>query len=161
MAQTDLAGVWQYLGTITPKFEEWSRFPIATNSGNPLIRLTFYDDFGFDRLGSYGYLRAAYNFPDTFYSKWSRIYPRHDRTVLSFPIPQELLITSDTVLRHFEIMKRNKYNRPTWTVIDSEWSCAVESLELINLTEDNQLLLNQAEAIEQIAQIIRNTLPGD
>ncbi len=44
MAQFDLAGEWQYLGTITPDFERFIRFPISTASFSPLIRLTFYDN---------------------------------------------------------------------------------------------------------------------
>ncbi|MDJ0844984.1 hypothetical protein [Crocosphaera sp.] len=86
MAQFDLAGSWQYLGTITPQFEQWQRFPVSTASFNPLIRLTFYDDFNFEKIGSYGYLRVAYNFPDRFFSKGTRIYPNFDRSVLSTDI---------------------------------------------------------------------------
>lgn len=158
MPQFDLAGEWQYLGTINPQFENWTRFPISTASFSPLIRLTFYDDFGFQKVGSYGYLRVAYNFPDTFYSKWSRVYPSNQRTVLSFPIPKELLLTSGIVTRHFEIMKRNKYNRPNWTIIDTEWACSIESLELINLTNENQILLNQIETLEQVVTIIQEQI---
>lgn len=162
MAQFDLAGQWQYLGTITPEFEDFTRFPISTASFSPLIRLTFYDDFNFEKLGSFGYLRVAYNFPDTFYSNWRRVYPSVDRSVISFPIPKELLLTSSIVTRHFEIMKRNKYNRRTWKVIDTNWSCAIESLELINLTNEEQILLNQVDTLEQVATIIQNQIPeGD
>ncbi|MDJ0661571.1 MAG: hypothetical protein QNJ42_19100 [Crocosphaera sp.] len=158
MSQFDLAGSWQYLGTITPQFEQWQRFPISTASFSPLIRLTFYDDFNFNKIGSFGYLRVAYNFPDTFFSKWSRIYPNFDRSVLSFPIPKELLLTSNVVTRHFEIMKRNKYNRPGWVVHDTQWSCAIESLELINLTNEDQILLNQVDTLEQVATIIQEQI---
>ncbi len=87
MSQFDLAGQWQYLGIITPQFEDWQRFPISSNSFSPLIRLTFYDESDFKKIGSFGYLRVAYNFPDTFFSKWSRVYPSSNRSVLSFPIP--------------------------------------------------------------------------
>ena len=59
-------------------------------------------------------------------------------------------------------MKRNKYNRPGWNVHDTEWSCAIESLELINLTNENQILLDQVETLEQVATIIQNQIPeGD
>lgn len=158
MSQFDLAGQWQYLGTITPEFEQWRRFPISTASFSPLIRLTFYPQSDFESINSFAYLRVAYNFPDTFYSKWSRAYPSFDRSVISFPIPKELLLTSNVVTRHFEIMKRNKYNRKTWTVKDTRWSCAIESLELVNLTNEDQILLNQVDTLEQVATIIQEQI---
>lgn len=158
MSQSDLAGDWQYLGLITPEFEQWQRFPVSTNSFSPLIRLTFYDESEFNRIGSYGFLRVAYNFPDTFYSRWQRIYPSADRQVLSFSIPNELLLTSSVVLRHFEIMKRNKYSNPKFTVNDTFWSCAIESMELINLTNEDQVLLNQVETLEQVGTIIQEQI---
>ena len=162
MSQFDLAGQWQYLGTVKPLFEQFTRFPISTASFSPLVRLTFYDDFNFEKIGSFGYLRVAYNFPDTFFSRWQRIYPNFDRSVISLPIPKELLITANVVTRHFEIMKRNKYNRPSWTVKDTEWSCAIENLELINLTDQDAILLNQVDTLEQVATIIQNQIPeGD
>ena len=123
-----------------------------------MIRLTFYDDFNFERLGSFGYLRMAYNFPDTFFSQWKRIYPNSDRTVISFPIPKELLLTSSVVQRHFEIMKRNKYNNPNVIANDTLWSCAIEALELINLTNENQILLEQVETLDQVATIIQEQI---
>jgi hypothetical protein len=161
MAQSDLAGVWQYLGTITPQFEQWSRFPLATSSNNSTIRLTFYDNNEFRKIGSFGYLRVVYEFPDLFYSPWKRVYPNFTRQVLEFPIPSELLYVSTAIVRHFEVMKRNKYNRPNLTIIDSDWSVAIESLELIALNSQDQILLEQSTILEQTAQIIRNILPGE
>ncbi len=55
-------------------------------------------------------------------------------------------------------MKRNKYNRPGWQVHDTEWSCAIESLELINLTNEDQILLNQVDTLEQVATIIQEQI---
>lgn len=158
MTQYDLAGQWSYLGTVTPEFENWLTFPYPSNSANPTVRLTFYDNDEFSKIGSYGFLRIAYNFPDTFYSKWVRVYPSANRVVFSFPIPKELLLTSSIVSRQFEIMKRNKYSRPHYRVIDTNWSCSVEVLDLINLTGETQILLNQVDTLEQVATIIQNTI---
>ena len=47
-------------------------------------------------------------------------------------------------------------------VIDTNWSCAIESLELINLTNEEKILLNQVDTLEQVATIIQNQIPeGD
>lgn len=160
MASSDLAGTWQYLGTITPTFDTWQRFPTATNSSNVTIRLTFYDDGNFTKIGSLGYIRPVFVMPEVFYGTWRRIYPSNDRLILRSAIPEEILYASDSIIRYFEVSKRAKAPRSGWRVHDSSWSVAIESLELIALTEEQQALLEQANAIEDAATVIRNLLNG-
>lgn len=160
MSQTDLSGTWQYLGTVTPTFDQWLRFPTSTTSGNATIRLTFYSNEGFNAVVSRCYLRVLYAFPENFYSPWLRIFPSDRRLAVNFPIPQELLYVAETVPRYFEIIKKTKKLRTGWQQYDPTYSVAIESLELIALTEQQTAILEQANRLEATAQILRNLLLG-
>lgn len=156
MSFTDLVGTWQYLGTLTPAFNAWQRFPTPVNSANSLIRLTYYGQF--NRIGSKGFLRPVYTLPDLSYGRWLRFYPKAEREVFPSAIPQELLYVSDTITRYFEVTKRPKGYPSYYQIRDSNWSVAVESLEVINLTSEQQAILTQANQIEALTNAIKGLL---
>ena len=156
MAYTDLIGTWQYLGTITPMFDTWQRFPVAVNSANSLLRLTYYGDY--KKIFAKGYLRPVYRTPDLIYGRWLRFYPKDDREMISSGIPQELLYVSDTITRYFEVIKKPNWNRNYYRVPNLTWSVALESLEVINLTEEQLAILEQANQITALSEVIKGLL---
>jgi hypothetical protein len=153
---TDLVGTWQYLGTLTPAFNTWQRFSTPVNSANSLIRLTYYGEF--NRIASKGFLRPVYTTPDLIYGRWLRFFPKSEREVFSSAIPQELLYVSDTITRYFEVSKRPKGYPTYYSIRDPNWSVAVESLEVVNLTTEQQAILAQANQIESLTNAIKGLL---
>lgn len=158
MAYTDLIGTWQYLGTLTPTFDNWQRFPTAVNSANSLLRLTYYGDY--QKIFSKGYLRPVYQTPDLIYGRWLRFYPKDDREMLSSGIPQELLYVSDTITRYFEVIKKPNWNRNYYRIPNLTWSVALEVLDVISLTQEQQAILEQANQITALSEVIKGLLNG-
>lgn len=139
MAVTDFAGTWEYKGTLNPTFNDWQQFPQGTNSGNSLIRLTYYGDMS--KVKTYGYIRCLYSFPNnTLDTRWKRIFPKSEPEVLDMGVPQELLITSESVSRYFQVIKKLKpaYRRQIGTVFDESWALSIEVLELLSLSDQLQ-----------------------
>ena len=158
MPRDDFVGTWQYLGTLTPVFNTWQRFPISTNSFNPLIRLTYYGEL--NKVTSRGYLRAVFSTPESVYGRWVRFYPKAEKEVINYPVPPELLFTSDTVTRHFEVCKRNKGYPSYYRTRDTVWSVAVENLEVVSLNTEQQAILAETEQITMSAELIKGLLGG-
>lgn len=158
MAVTDLAGTWQYLGTITPNFDSWSRFPTATQADSALVRLTYYGEL--NKVVSFGYIRPVYYTPEAVYGSWRKIFPKEGKEVILLSIPRELLLASRSVRRYFEVRKRAKGYPAYYQVRDTSWSVAIENLEIVNLTANEQILLEETERIELSAEIIRTLLTG-
>jgi hypothetical protein len=139
MSSTDFAGVWGYKGTLNPSFNEWQQFPQGTNSGNSLVRLTYYGEVA--NIKSWGFLRCSYSLPNTnLDSNWYKIYPKEQTEILIISVPQEFLITADNVTRYFQVIKRLKppYRRWVGTVIDESWAVSLEVLELLSLSQQVQ-----------------------
>lgn len=127
---TDAIGLWNDLGTITPIYDQWVVFPTVSDSGNALLRASFFCS-DFDKINSYLYFRSRYQVsPDDQVSLATRIYPStHSSTRLLFelPIPKSLLDLS-VYLRSIEVKKIIAYERYTGISPDINYDVRLEEL---------------------------------
>lgn len=160
MSNLDLAGEWEYLGTVTPKFDIWTPFPTITQAGNSLVRATYYGNF--PRILSVGYLRASYRFPETVADRnWIKLFPKEGREAFSCHTPQEILMVSGQIDRQFEIMKLPR-RYPKSTLKDDDWSIGLEVLTFINLLpEERTAILEGARAITTTSDVLKAFLLGE
>lgn len=133
---TDYAGEWVYKGAVTPRFDQWTQFPFASNDGNSLIRLSTISARP-SEIKSYGYLRVVYDVGNLNYSPWRRFYYSETPQIINLNTPEELLINS-TVIRYFQVKKtlKSAWRRRIGTVNDEPWVVSLEGLVQTNLPAD-------------------------
>jgi hypothetical protein len=86
------------------------------------------------------------------FSRWTRFYPSTESPILTLPIPTELKYSPDPITRYIQVMKRNKYRRPGWDVVDQDWSVAIEQFDLIATQSLEATLLETIGDLEAIKQ---------
>ncbi len=124
---TDDIGVWNNLGTITPTSSNWIKFPNTATGANATLRVTYFCD-DFSKVKSWCYLRARYQTADSNQVSQSiRLYPKTDKQLIQFPIPQDLQDRS-VYFRDFEIKKFLKVRRSVGTTKDIIWQIQLEEL---------------------------------
>jgi hypothetical protein len=136
---TDYAGTWVYKGAITPRFDEWTQWPFASNDGNSIVRLTCYSGGNLPIL-SYAHIRVVYDVGNLNYGPWRRIYFSEDPQIINLGTPEEFLI-NPTVIRYFQVKKTLRLRR-IGTVTDNPWAIALEGLQQTNLPADVLEALN-------------------
>ena len=129
IATSDYAGGWGFLGIVTPLFGQWQSFSSPTQSGNSLIRLTFYGNA--QNVRSYGHIRAVYDTGDLIESPWQRIYFSDRPILIDLKTPEQFLYNAQAVPRFFEIKKELKryYRSRFGATTDDPWSVGLEVLE--------------------------------
>jgi hypothetical protein len=133
---TDYAGEWVYKGAITPRLDDWTRFPFASNDGNSIIRITCLAANPAN-IKSYGYMRVVYDVGNLNYSPWRRFWFSEQPQIINLGTPEEILI-NQTVIRYFEVKKtlRGGWRRRLGTVTDEAWVVQLEGLASTNLPAD-------------------------
>ena len=128
MASTDYAGTWEYKGTVIPNWsmdwDEGDRFPFATQSGNPIIRLQYY---GEKPTKSKAYIRQALDMGDFIFTPWRRIFYSEKKQLINLATPPEILINA-AVVRWFEVCKVPRYYN-IGTTTEPSWGVGLEVLE--------------------------------
>ena len=133
MSESDFVGDWRLLGTLSPIFNEWQRFPNSTNS------LQFSDSAYLPRRTRQDYQQrfspSCLHYPKVELRNMATVLPQGRGG--SFDLSQchrELLYTSESVPRYFEVCKRNRGYPAYYRTRDTVWSVAVEILELAQFT---------------------------
>ena len=126
MSNQDALGVWQNLGTVTPKFDEWVKFPSQCYDSNSSIRLTFSIP-NINQLRSYAWFRAIYEVAGlTVVQPAIRIYPKSDILILQIPVIEDFKERNNP-FRSFQVMKK-LYRTRLGNNIDNNWSVTLEEL---------------------------------
>jgi hypothetical protein len=124
---TDDIGVWNDLGTITPSCTDWIKFPNTATGANATLRATYFCS-DFSKVKSWCWLRARYRTGDSDQVSQSiRLYPKADKQLIEFPIPQDLQDRS-VYFRDFEVRKFLKLRRSVGITPDIIWQIKLEEL---------------------------------
>lgn len=126
MSNQDALGVWQNLGTVTPTFDEWTKFPIQCYDSNSSIRLVF-NIPNPNQLRSFGWFRAIYEVAGlTVVQPAVRIYPKPDILILQVPVNEDFKARNNP-FRSFQVMKK-LYRTRLGLNTDTNWTVTLEEL---------------------------------
>jgi hypothetical protein len=125
--RTDDIGVWQLLGTITPKQKEWLKFPTTATGANATLRATYICS-DWSKLNSYLLIRPRYQtFNSNQVGQAIRIYPEPLGNLFEIPIPPDFLERS-VYFRDFEVRKVLRWRRRIGVTPDAILDVKLEEL---------------------------------
>ncbi len=126
--RTDDIGVWNNLGSVKPKYQEWLKFPITATGANTAIRVSCSCP-SWDKLNSYILIRPRYSTANSDQvGQAVRIYPTENtKNVVEIPIPIDFQDRS-VYFRDFEVKKVLRWRRRIGVTPDADLTITLEEL---------------------------------
>lgn len=122
--RTDDIGVWNDLGSVEPRYNQWIKFPNTATGGNNTLQINYISP-SWDKLNSYILIRPVYS--QSIVGSAKRIYPAIEGNLIELPIPEDLRLRFAD-FRDFEIRKFFRWRRRIGMTPDASYIVKLEEL---------------------------------